>query len=161
MDEIKSREICEIVDVVDASSFHGFIERSAGGIRMVPEPYGPDTANVLKPDTGDFVKWIKVTRPDVTVEVERAKTLVLHSNEVWIPLAFLAKEFGLPLYLNLVSSYLYDRFKNALSSAPPRVHLSAEYSDIDGTVRRFNFEGDHDALKAAIKKFDLNKFLDQ
>src|SRR5688500_4492517 len=114
MDELRPRETCEVVDVADHAPFDLFSAQTGRGIRFVAEHYGPETGAVLKPDTGDFVKWLKSAEPTLTVEVDPAKTLVLHSNEIWIPLAFLAKDIALPVYLNLVSSYLYARFKNAL-----------------------------------------------
>jgi hypothetical protein len=160
MDELKPRETCNIGDAPDASAYRHFANQSSSQILFVAEQNGRDTGHVLKPDTGDFVKWLKSENPGLPVEVERAKTLVLHSNDVWIPLAFLANDIALPVYLNMVSSYLYSRFKNALKGEKARVHLSAEYADADGAVKRFTFEGDQEALEAAIKKFDLNRFMD-
>ena len=51
--------------------------------------------------------------------------------------------------------------KGALKNDVTRVHLSVVYDDsVSGITKRFNFEGDVKALEKAIKKFDMNQFLD-
>lgn len=159
MSGLEQKDICEVMDVDDAR-FQEFLATGSSGVRIVAEEYGQQGEVVLKPDTGDFVKWLKSASPELHIDIQEARRLVLHSNDVWMPLVFLAKDIGLPLYLNLVSSYLYDRFKAAIRGDKARVHLKAEYLDTNsGVVKRFTFEGDHDALKDAIKKFDLNEFM--
>lgn len=159
MDELAPKDISEISDVSDVTDFDEFLASQSSGLRMVSEPYGPDGERVIKPDAGDFLKWLRAAQPDVHVEVLPGRKLVLHSGDVWIPLVFLAKDIGLPVYLNLVSSYLYDRFKAALRGDKPRVHLSAEYVDgVSGSIKKFTFEGDHEALRSAITKFDAKGF---
>lgn len=154
------KTICEIVEVDDPAHVDKIRAAGSSGIRIVTEEYGREADRILKPDTGDFVKWLRVTHPDLAVELPAARTLVLHSNDVWLPLVFLLQDVTLPIYLNFVSSYLYARFKTGLRGDKPRVHLSAEYIDEEsGTAKRFHFEGDHEALRTAIKKFDVNKFM--
>ncbi|VXB97296.1 hypothetical protein PSEUDO8BK_40548 [Pseudomonas sp. 8BK] len=49
--------------------------------------------------------------------------------------------------------------KGSLKGESPRVHFSAEFQDNhSGKIKRFTFEGDHESLKSAIKRFDANEF---
>ena len=106
-------------------------------------------------------KWLAEVQPDLRVDLPSADRLVLRSNDIWLPLVFLAQNVSLPFYLGLVTNYVYDRMKGALRGERPRVHLSAEF--LDGktdSVKRFNFEGDADALKDAVKAVNLDEFFD-
>ncbi len=78
-----------------------------------------------------------------------------------MPLVFLASDITLPIYLNIVANYLYEKMKGALKGEKSRVHLSAMYKNTsDGITKKFEFEGDVDALQKAITKFNLNKYLE-
>lgn len=78
-----------------------------------------------------------------------------------MPIVFLASDVTLPIYLNLVANYLYDKSKALLRGEQNRVHFSAVYEDKStGTTKKFIFEGNEEALQKAIKKFDVNKFLE-
>lgn len=157
------KEICEVVIVEDDSDFRAYQKGNPSGFVMVPEPYGEVKGLVLKSDGGDFAKWLKRHDPSIKMEVRQAEQrLILRSGDYWLPLAFLASDVALPIYLNMVASYLYEKMKGALRGEKARVHLSAMYEDKSaGIVKRFNFEGDQEALQKVIKRFDLNKFLDE
>src|SRR4029450_9456954 len=96
--------------------------------------------------------------PSLPVEVPPSEhRLVLRSGDYWLPLAFLASDVALPVYLNLVASYIYEKMKGVLKGDRARVRFSAVYED-RGVLKRFDFDGDQDALKTAIKKLDPNEF---
>lgn len=153
------RDICEVVTIVDEAAFRSFLENRPDGVLMVPEEYGEIDHPVLKPDAGDFAKWLRVSHPEIQVGILEADHLILRSSDFWFPLVFLASNVGLPLYVNLVSNYLYDKLKGALRNDKPRIHLSAEYEEPEsGLVKRFNFEGDIDSFRKIVQKIDLNQF---
>jgi len=156
---LEVKDICEIVDFKDSS---GILEnKGAASLIFIPEKYGDEKKLVHRSETGDFSKWLQSNHPGVKLEVKNAdQRLVLRSGDYWMPLAYLvANDVALPIYLNMVASYLYDRMKGALKGEKARVRLSALYKDKKaGTIKRFNFEGDSDSLQEAIKKFDLNDF---
>ncbi len=140
---MEQEDVCDLVEVGDASDFHQFVADGGNGVRVTAEAYGSGNERVLKPDAGDFVKWLRTTYPELPVEVEQGRKLALHSSDVWIPLVFLAKDIALPVYLNMVSSYLYTRFRSLLRGDTHRVHLSAEFIDAKtGSVKRFTFAGE-------------------
>lgn len=162
MADLNPQEILDLVTVQNDDRFQAFLQRDPSGILMVAEPYADIERPVIKEDAGDFAKWLRINHPEVHVEVQEGDRLVLRSANIWLPLVFLASDIALPIYLNLVSSYLYARMKGALRNDKPRVNLSAEYQDPStGVIKRFNFEGDIDALRNAVQKLDLNRFFNE
>ncbi|MCE7868592.1 MAG: hypothetical protein DYG83_17620, partial [Candidatus Brocadia sp. AMX2] len=115
MDIFDDKESCEIVIIDGDKEFRDFLNSSLSGIMIVPEKYQGCEGLVLKPDAGDFSKWLRKNKPELNVEVRKAdKRLVLKSNDFWLPFVFLAQDVALPFYLNLVTNYVYDRMKGAL-----------------------------------------------
>jgi hypothetical protein len=161
MSDLQPKDVCELVTIEPDDSFKTFAQSSPSGVALVPQSYGDHEKPVIKAAAGDFAKWMAAAHPEIKVSLPKdTERLVLHSQDLWLPLAFLASDISLPIYLNLVSSYLYERWKGALRKDNPRVHVSAEYEDKSaGVTKRFNFSGDAEALKLAMKKFDLNEFL--
>lgn len=159
---IEPKEVCELSKIenlpIDKSIVSG-----KNGIVIVPESYGEVGSSVVKADAGDFIKWLKTESPNIEThnDIEVPK-LVLRSGDYWLPLVYLANNIALPVYLNLVANYLYDKARGALKGDTTRVHLSAVYEDKEaGVFKKFDFEGDTESLQKAIKRFDLNKFLDE
>jgi|694.fasta_scaffold129019_5 hypothetical protein len=151
--------ICELVTVKDETAFRTFINNRPNDLLMVPEAYGAVERPVLRADAGDFAKWLRASHPEIQVGIQEADRLILRSSDFWFPLVFVASNVGLPMYLNLVSNYLYDRLKGSLRNDKPRIHLSAEYQEsASGLIKRFNFEGDVDTFQKVVKKIDLNEF---
>jgi hypothetical protein len=162
MFQLEPKEVCEVVTVEDATDFQSYLGTNPSGLLMVSEPWGDQPEPVLPQDAGDFVKWLKINAPSIPVEVRKTdRRLLLQSGDYWLPVAFLASDVSVQIYLNMVASFLYDKLKGALKGEKARVHLSAVYEDkANKVVKRFDFEGDAEALQKAIKRFDLNKFLD-
>ena len=100
------REICEWIAVEDETAFRLFLDNEPNDLLMVPEEYGETGRPLLKADAGDLAKWLKANHPEIQVGVREADRLILRSSDFWFPLAFLAGNVGLPIYLNLVSNYL-------------------------------------------------------
>ncbi len=160
---LEPKEVCELRNVEDATAFLAFATKHSSGIEMVAEQYGEGQQVAVKSNVGHFAKWLRVNNPELNIVLEpKVPKLVLRSGDIWLPLAFLASDIGLPIYLNLVASYLYDRMKGALKGESTRVHFCAEFEDkANGRIKRFTFDGDADALKNVIKRFDVNGFLDE
>ena len=156
------KEVCEILTVSSDKEYREFLNSSTADIAFIPEQYQNYKGPVMKGDAGNFSKWLHKKEPELKVEIFKAEgKLELHSADLWLPLAFLGTNITLPVYLNIVASYLYDRMKGSLLGEKKRVHMEAIYEDEkDGVVKKFSFEGDAETLKDTIKKLDLNKFLD-
>jgi len=162
MDIFDDKDISEENDLEDDQQFREYLKSGSRGLLFVHEPVGEIDDIVAKPDTGEFVKWIKKNNPEVPIETKKYnKQLVLHSNDFWLPIVFLASDVTLPIYLNLVASYLYDKSKSLLKGEQNRVHFSAVYEDRNtGSTKKFVFDGNEEALQKTIKKFDVNKFME-
>jgi hypothetical protein len=156
-------ETCEIVALDENSDFQSFLQTGLSGLKFVPTKYRSYEGKLLSPDAGDFSKWLKCNHSEVNLAIDRGDgTLVLRSSDFWMPLVFLASDIALPIYLNLVSNYIYDRMKGALRNEKARVHLEAVFhDDKEGVSKKFRYEGDVESLQKIIKKFDLNCFLDK
>ena len=147
--------------VIINSEFSKFISESQKGIRIVNKEYFGTTEVVAKPDTGDFIKWIKSNKPSINLHLPSStRQLVLKSNDFWLPLVYLCNDVTLQMYLNIVASYLYDRSKGLLKGERTRVHFKAIHQDPDGRIKEFSFEGDSETLEKTIKKFDINRFME-
>jgi transcriptional regulator with XRE-family HTH domain len=142
------------------SEFRAFQRSRRSGLALVPERYGEAGTPALKAGGGDFAKWVRRHAPTIPVEVMPSeRRLVLRSGDHWLPLAFLVGDVALPVYLTLVANYISEKMKGALRGDRARVRLSAMYEDPrTGAVKRFDFDGDQDALSTAIKRFDSNEF---
>lgn len=162
MDIFDDNTTSEEKSLEDDHQFRKYISNGPKGLLFVHEPFGGIEGVVAQPDTGEFVKWIKINNPEIAVETQKyQKQLALRSNDFWLPLVFLASDVTLPIYLNLVASYLYDKSKGLLRGEQNRVHFSAVYEDKStGKSKKFIFEGSGEDLKMPIKKFDVNKFME-
>lgn len=154
--------ISEEKSLDDDKQFKEFIKNDPMGFLFVHENTFDTEDIAAKPDTGDFIKWLKVNKPDINVDSQKYdKLLFLRSNDFWLPLVFLATDVTLPIYLNIVANYLYDKSKGLLRGEENRIHFSAVYEDRKtGKTKKFIFEGSGEDLNKAIKKFDVNKFME-
>ena len=154
-------ESYELIDLEDDSDFRAFLNSKPSGIKFLPEKYQDCEEMVVKKEAGSFSKWLRQNHPNIKVYVpEGHKKLVLKDNDFWFPLVFLASDITLPVYINIVSNYIYDRMRGSLSNEKSRVHLKAEFQDKKNDVtKKFHYDGDVEGLQESVKKFDLNKFM--
>lgn len=160
MNLIQSHCETSVVDVIDDAAYRRFVEGLTTGVAFLPEPVGQDGTYGLKPDYGDFLKWMAATHPQVALTLPpESPKVVLRSADIWLPLAYLAGDTSVQIFLNMAASYLYDCSKGILKGDAPRVHLSVVYEDRHtGKTKRLDFTGDADELNKVIKKFDPNNF---
>lgn len=158
MDALKPKDVCELVEADDAEKFRKIVDDTVSGITLIPDDH--QNTKRISSDAGDFAKWVR-ERYDTLVCVQAAeRKMLLRSGDVFLPLAFLATDISLPIYLNMVSSYLYDLAKGALKGDKQRVRLSVEFEDKNaGIVKRFNFEGDAEDLRKVAKRIDVNELM--
>lgn len=150
------------LSTAEAAEFETIAKAYTTGIALVPRPYGADGTPAMHSSGGDFAKWLKHTHKELEVHLPPAATprVVLRNNDCWLPLIWLGSAVAFPVFLNILSNYLYDRAKGALKGDKPNAHVKVVFKDGEtGTLKQFEFEGDEDQLKAVMKKFDPNKFL--
>ena len=112
MSVMERKDIFEIHPVNEDSDFRRYLDSSPSGFKIVSSEYLGCGERILYSATGDFEKWLKKNKPEINVEVEKAdRKLVLQSGDYWLPLVFLAGDVTLPIYLNIVANYLYEKIK--------------------------------------------------
>ena len=161
MSFLEPKEICELIDL--STDEEKLLESALNSaqITILPEPLGEKGELLFSSDSGEFTKWMKDNEPSLSIEFDRNKDLIVRrANDIWMPLIKLAENCALPVFLGIVSNYLYNKMKGALKSDTQRVHLSIIYKD-KKRLKKFKFEGDVQALKEAIKKVDFNAFADK
>lgn len=157
------RDIAEIKTLKEDESFKHFLSTKQCGILIAPEETPFCNQLTVKSEAGHFAKWIKNNyhEIDVVLDPEKPK-LVLHSHDVFLPLVFLASDVSFPIYLNIVSNYLYEKMKGLLEGEKVHARFSVVFEDKPrGITKRFDFEGDVNSLQKVIKRLDLNRFLDE
>lgn len=160
MNLVQSHCATSVVEVTEDTVYRQFAETVATGVAFLPEPTGHDGVIGLKPDYGDFLKWLTATHPQVALTLPPdSRKVVLRSADIWLPLAYLASDMSVQVFLNMAASYLYDRSKGILKGDSPRMHLSIVYEDRKaGKTKRLDFAGNADELSKVVKKFDPNNF---
>lgn len=142
-------------------AYKEYVDFDKGGIFFIPEPYG-NTALGMKADGPDFAKWLKQNQSSIAISLPPSTPKIsLHGADIWLPLMYLASDVTMPVFLNLVSSYVYEKIKGNLTQDRTKVHFSAIYESIpDGITKKFEFSGDGDALSKISKQFNLENFYD-
>lgn len=160
---LERKDVCEIITIEDDKAFREFAASNPTGLTLSAEEYGEQNQIVFKSDGAHFAKWIRLNNPAIAMTYDENKPrLTLRDNDIWLPLVFLASDITLPIYLNLVSNFLYEKMRGFLKGETIYVHLSAEYEDqASKKIKRFNFDGDTASLEKAIKRFDLNQFFNE
>jgi|GEM_PF-985423 len=160
MDLVDNHLVRSVVDVDDAQPFQQFIADTASGIAVVPEVLASGGLPRLKPDGGDFLKWLMSAYPEVNITPPPdSPKIVLHSADVWLPLMYLASDTSVQVALGIITNYLYDRMKGSLKSDRSVVDFSIVYEDRQSQkIKRLNFKGTAEDLAQVMKKFDANNF---
>ncbi|MBK7576317.1 MAG: hypothetical protein IPI24_02660 [Ignavibacteria bacterium] len=147
-------------DIDDREAYDQFVKNIGTGIRVVAEEVEEEGLLALQPNSIDFVKWLRDERSEVSVDLDVAPKRI-HTDDIWLPLVFLANNVGLPLYLSLVASYLYDKWRGSLSNSSPQIRFETQYEDgLSGTVKRLSFKGDKKSFELLLSKYDVSRFLD-
>ena len=111
MTDLETKDICEYIDYED-DEFNIFHQSPSSQIALIPEQYGNAEGKVMKSDAGNFAKWVEQKHPEYQIQMHKAESqLALKSSDIWLPLVFLAGDITLPIYLNIVANYIYDKAK--------------------------------------------------
>jgi len=151
------------IEVIEDDSDLATLQHNVKGILCVPEDImNKSQPNVLTPQTYDFAKWVRRNKQDICIDVAKSEGIKgLHSHEFWIPVAILASDISIQIFLGLVSSYIYDRIKGALKHDKTSIHLQAYYKETpEGVIKKFSYNGSIEGFEKITKKFNVNKFLD-
>lgn len=115
----------------------------------------------FQPDTLTFYKYVRQKNNDFKVGLfeneGEAKTLTLHSFDIWLPTIWIASSIALPFVINLASSYVYDRLKGR-EKEEVTVQLNVVIEDKKkGKSASIFYKGPGQGLKESFEKIDINK----
>lgn len=160
--DLEKKDTVEHRIIESPPEFIDFINKGSGVLCVTESKFRDYNGKVLKPDTFRFAKWLKQNYPGIPINVNEADARAdLRSNDFWMPLVFLASDISIQIYLSIVSNYIYDMARGALKHDKKSVHLRAIYKSATGETKEFSYYGSVEGLKESIKKFDLNKFMDE
>ena len=153
--------ITEYLSQVQAKSD---IERK--GILVLPtKDWQQSGVNVFMSETFDFVKWVKQkSTNDFSISVATTKdkrVAEMKSDNILLPLVYLFSNVSIPIYLNMVANYLYDKLKGKLGTDKTTVNLEVRSEDKKkGKVKRFSYHGSYEGFQKIVKKMDINEFME-
>ena len=127
-------------------------------ILAMPEKY-EDNRFYFAQETINFLKYCKMNekgyRCDYLADGENIEFLDLHSFDIWMPIIKISSIVLLPIVVNLVSCYVYDKLKGRENEAS-NVHVSFSVKK-DNEEKLIKFDGDVKAFKESFEKIDINK----
>lgn len=108
-------------------------------------------------ETIDFIKYCRQTDQEHTYDIlaDEAKTLSLHSFDIWMGMIHIASYVLLPFAINMVSNYIWEKCKGReKEEAKVDVTFLVENK---GTKKSIHYNGDAKTFKEAFDKIDLSK----
>jgi len=133
-----------------------------GGIAFCARDSRLQNMPVVGANAKHFAKWLHINKPEISVKVDSSPSLALHAHDIWFALVFLASDITLPIFLNLVASYVYDQLKGALHNDKSNVHFSVVYKDGKSSkMKKMNYDGPVDGLKCFLDKNSAKIFFNE
>ncbi len=154
MPNTEPKNKCEITRYENDATYLEFQKQNCNGLRLVAVPFGEDAQLSMSADAGDFRKWLRQNQSSWNVESQKPDVRVdLHAADIWLPIVWLGENVALPVFLSLVSSYVYDKVKGDLRGDRREVHFKAVYkSKRTGVSQELSFQGSIDDLNRLKEK---------
>jgi hypothetical protein len=126
-------------------------------IIAVPSLYA-DNEYYFAQETIDFIKFCRSIGSENNIDILAdgdIKVRSLHSFDIWLPIIFIASNVFIPLIVNLISSYLWERMKGREhEEAKVNVTIIVKHGD---EQKELHYDGDVKIFKETFKKIDINK----
>lgn len=111
--------------------------------------------------TGEIFKFLEteLAKSNHTIELavsdDEYKEIELHDWWVYLPSFLIENQVFLPMIVNLLSSWVYDKFsKTPVAKEEPKVKFSATVKTKQG-YKKIIFEGDNKSFKQLADKIEL------
>lgn len=92
---------------------------------------------------------------DLAVSDDEYKEIELHDFWVYLPDLYIQNQIFLPLMINLLSNWVYDKFtKNPTMKEEPKVKFSTTVATAKGN-KKIKFEGNNKSFKHLMDKIKL------
>lgn len=130
-------------------------EDALNNIVLIPQFYPRDGINkAFAYDTVSFYKYTKIKQKYASIGTytceEPIPTLALHSNEIWLPVIWIASNILLPTTLNLISNYIWSRM-SCLKGENHIVHFHLITEDKEGILKKIKYDGPIEGLEKIEK----------
>lgn len=127
-------------------------------IIILPQRYKADEFYFAQ-ESIDFVKFCKRNnqeiKTDILANINEIPVMALHSFDIWMPIIWICKNFFLPLTIELVANYIYDKIKGREHE---NVNLKASFIVKNGKKSiELHYDGDAKTFKDTFKKIDINQ----
>lgn len=154
-DDIKLAEYCE------AESFSKETLEKLSTVDILALPYEYEEGEFyFSDDTVDFIKYCRSSQSEYGVDLlaeGNIRVRSLHSLTIWLPVIRIAELVLLPVVLNLISSYIFDKIKGK-EHDKPQVDVDIMIDKGKRNVK-IHYRGDATTFKESFEKIDINSLL--
>lgn len=129
-------------------------------IYIFPLRYNPNTKECLFSENSiEFYKYAKEQNKKVEFIESKPDIIALHDASIWMPVLYIAEMFLLPVAINLISSFIYDKIgKKDKTKQDIKLKIKVKNK---GKIKELNYDGSVDGLEKTFKDIDVNKFFDE
>lgn len=109
-------------------------------------------------ETISFLKFCRQNVPEYSFDVLAdgdIETRSLHSFDIWMPVIFVAQSILLPIAVNVISNYIYDKMKGR-EKEEAKVDLTLIVREGE-KEKSIHYNGDARTFKETFEKIDLNE----
>lgn len=127
------------------------------GILAVPQKYKENEYYFAK-ETIDFLKYCKQQQSDYPCDVLAEGDIQirsLHSFDIWLPVIYIASNFLVPVVVNLVSDYIFNKMKGRENESA-KVDFTMLLKD-GKKEKIIHYSGDAKTFKESFEKIDITK----
>lgn len=122
----------------------------------IPRKYQDDEFYFAQ-ETINFLKYCRLNNPQYNIDIladSDIRIRSLHSFDLWLPAIFIASNVLLPIAVNLVSDYIWEKMKGR-----EKEDVKVDVTFIvkrENEEKSLHFCGDAKAFKETFEKIDLN-----
>lgn len=130
---------------------------SKGDIVAVPLHY-QDGEYYFAQETIDFLKFCRLNDPGHKYDVladEDIKVRSLHSFDIWMPIIWVAQSVLLPMAINMVSNYIWEKRKGH-EKEETQIDVTFIVKS-NGKEKSIHYMGNAETFKEKFEKIDINK----
>lgn len=124
----------------------------------VPKKYG-ENQYFFAQETVDFIKTCRKRKPEYSFDILAdgdIEVRSLHSFDIWMPVIWMASYALIPIAMNLISSYIYDKMKGR-EKEDVNVDVQLYVKADDGKEKLISYHGNAKGFRECFEKIDISK----
>lgn len=136
-------------------------------ILLLPSECGNGLDEMVYPvETYDLIKFAELEKPELTIvmieESNNLDTLVLHSDEFWLPIFKVLGTISLSVIANFVTDFIKFKCGNHCDLGSKTVHFKVVNSDKkSGQEQEISYDGPADKATEMFEKIDINRIMEE